>query len=71
MFDFSAEKAEASFEESLVKLGVSYVDVIQIHDTDFADINVILEKTLPTLQKFVDAGKARSFVVSDLMLIFC
>lgn len=60
MFDFSARKTRESVEKSLKKLGVDYVDVIQIHDLEFSpSLNIIINETLPTLQEIVKEGKAK------------
>ncbi|KAK7499394.1 hypothetical protein BaRGS_00009369 [Batillaria attramentaria] len=60
MFDFSAERTLRSVDESLARLGLDYVDIIQIHDMEFADnLDIIISETLPALQKVKDAGKAR------------
>ncbi|KAJ8025298.1 L-galactose dehydrogenase [Holothuria leucospilota] len=60
MFDFSAAKVLSGFEESLQKLGLSYVDLIQVHDLEFApNPEIILNETLPAVQTLVDAGKAK------------
>ncbi|BFY99010.1 hypothetical protein BsWGS_02050 [Bradybaena similaris] len=60
MFDFSAERTLQSVDESLQRLGLEYVDVIQVHDMEFApSLDVILNETLPALQKVKDSGKAK------------
>ncbi|XP_054767323.2 uncharacterized protein LOC129274560 [Lytechinus pictus] len=60
MFDFSAERVTRSVDESLSRLGLSCVDIIQVHDVEFAEnLEIILNETLPALQKIKDAGKAR------------
>jgi len=52
MFDFSAERVLQSIDESLKLLGVEYIDVIQVHDIEFApSIDIIINETLPALQK--------------------
>jgi len=52
MFDFSAERVLRSIDESLKLLGVEYIDVIQVHDIEFApSIDIIINETLPALQK--------------------
>ena len=58
-FDFSAARVTQSIEESLQRLGVDHVDLIQCHDIEFGDLNQIIEETLPALEKVVAAGKAR------------
>lgn len=65
MFDFSAKKTRESFEKSLKLLGVKYVDVIQIHDIEFApNLDIVLNETLPTLEALVKEGKAKYIGVS-------
>ena len=60
MFDFSARRTEQSVDASLRRLGVDYIDLIQVHDLEFADdIDIVIKETLPTLQKIVQQGKAR------------
>ena len=105
MFDFSAERTIQSVDESLERMGVEYVDIIQVyrmlplsvmafvalprksniilpaktvrkiifpsypdldisnfkvHDMEFApNLDIIINETLPALQKVKDAGKAR------------
>ncbi|XP_064535570.1 uncharacterized protein LOC135426425 [Drosophila montana] len=60
MFDFSAQKTRESVEKSLQLLGLDYVDVIQIHDIEFAEnLDIVLNETLPTLEQLVKEGKAK------------
>lgn len=66
MFDFSAEKTEAGVNSTLSRLGLDYVDIIQVHDATFApDTSVILKETLPVLEKAVRDGKARFIGLAD------
>lgn len=58
-FDFSAERVERSVDESLARLGVDYVDFIQVHDMEFGSIRQIIEETIPALRRAQAAGKAR------------
>ncbi|XP_020285380.1 L-galactose dehydrogenase-like [Pseudomyrmex gracilis] len=60
MFDFTVEKIRKSFKKSLELLGVDYVDVIQVHDIEFApSLDIVITQTLPELSKQVAEGKAR------------
>ncbi|XP_050453165.1 uncharacterized protein LOC126852411 isoform X3 [Cataglyphis hispanica] len=60
MFDFTIEKTRKSFKKSLELLGLDYVDVIQIHDIEFApSLDIIITQTLPELSKLVAEGKAK------------
>lgn len=58
-FDFSAERVTRSVDESLQRLGVEYVDLIQCHDIEFGSLDQIVEETLPALETVRAAGKAR------------
>ncbi|XP_017105015.2 uncharacterized protein [Drosophila bipectinata] len=65
MFDFSAKKTRESVDKSLKLLGLDYVDVIQIHDIEFAEnLDIVINETLPTLEQLVKEGKARFIGVS-------
>eukprot|EP01089_Gocevia_fonbrunei_P000912 TRINITY_DN10883_c0_g1_i2.p1 TRINITY_DN10883_c0_g1~~TRINITY_DN10883_c0_g1_i2.p1 ORF type:complete len:343 (-),score=85.10 TRINITY_DN10883_c0_g1_i2:50-1078(-) len=60
MFDFSYKKTIESVNTSLERLGVDYIDVIQIHDCEFAEsYDILIKETLPALKTFVDSGKCR------------
>nr|XP_033323562.1 L-galactose dehydrogenase-like isoform X1 [Megalopta genalis] len=60
MFDFSKEKTRKSFKNSLDLLGLDYVDVIQVHDIEFAaNLDVVITQTLPELSRQVADGKAK------------
>ncbi|KAJ9573803.1 hypothetical protein L9F63_008840 [Diploptera punctata] len=59
-FDFSRGKTLWSVDKSLKLLGLDYVDVIQVHDVEFApSVDIVANETLPALQSVVEAGKAR------------
>lgn len=60
MFDFSAERTLQSVDGSLQRMGLDYVDVIQVHDMEFApNLDIIINETLPALRKVQQSGKAR------------
>lgn len=68
-FDFSAKRTRESVEKSLKLLGIKYVDVIQIHDIDFAkDLAVIVNECLPELEKIVQEGKAKFIGITSYNL---
>ncbi len=58
-FDYSAARVQASVDESLQRLGVDYVDLIQCHDIEFVSLDQVVEETIPALRAIVDEGKAR------------
>lgn len=60
MFDFSKEKTRKSFKNSLQLLGLDYIDIIQIHDIEFApSLDIIITQTLPELSSQIAEGKAK------------
>lgn len=65
-FDFSPERVLRSIDESRLRLGVDYIDCIQVHDIEFGDIEKIIEETLPALRRAKDAGSVRYVGVSGL-----
>ncbi len=67
-FDFSAERVRRSVDESLSRLGLDYIDLIQCHDIEFGSLNRIVEETIPALQKLRDQGKVRHIGITGLPL---
>lgn len=65
-FDFSAARVVASVEESLRRLNVDYVDLIQCHDIEFSSLDQVVEETLPALRKVCAQGKARFIGITGL-----
>jgi L-galactose dehydrogenase len=60
MFDFSADAAKKSFARSLALLQLDYVDVLQIHDLEFApNKEIIFNELLPALEELKAAGKVK------------
>eukprot|EP00899_Mesostigma_viride_P018432 jgi/Mesvir1/26590/Mv17777-RA.1 len=68
-FDFSAERITASVDESLQRLGLDYIDLIQCHDMEFVTLDQIVTETLPALQKLKEAGKVRHIGITGLPLV--
>ncbi|MBZ5495660.1 MAG: aldo/keto reductase [Acidobacteriia bacterium] len=67
-FDFSARRVTASVDESLVRLNVDYVDVIQCHDIEFGSLDQVVDETLPALRKLQQQGKVRFVGITGLPL---
>ncbi len=67
-FDFSAERVTRSVDESLARLGVDYVDLIQCHDVEFGSLDQVVEETLPALERVREQGKARFIGITGLPL---
>jgi L-galactose dehydrogenase len=67
-FDFSAARVTRSVDESLARLGVEHVDIIQCHDIEFGDLDQVVNETLPALRQLVRRGKARFVGITGLPL---
>lgn len=67
-FDFSARRVTRSVDESLRRLGVEHVDLIQCHDIEFGDLDQVVNETIPALRRVVEAGKARFIGITGLPL---
>ncbi len=67
-FDFSAERVTQSVDESLARLGVDIIDLIQCHDIEFGDLDQIVDESLPALELLKDQGKVRFIGITGLPL---
>lgn len=67
-FDFSAARVVRSLDESCARLGVDYIDVLHCHDIEFADVNQIVNETLPALVKLREAGRIGHIGITGLPL---
>lgn len=63
-FDFSAKRVAESVDISLERMGIDYVDMMFCHDIEFVDLDIVLNETLPALEKQRDLGKVRFIGVS-------
>jgi len=69
LFEYSAKTTRESIQNSLKRLQVDYVDIIQIHDVEFAPSeDIVLNETLPVLREFVEAGKAKFIGITGYAL---
>jgi len=72
MYDYSFERTEASVNNSLNKLQLDCIDIVQVQDVDFVENKSILyDETLPALQKLKAEGKLRFIGITgyDLEII--
>jgi len=67
-FDFSAQRVTASVDESLRRLGVDTIDLIQCHDIEFGSLDQIVNETIPALRKVQATGKVRFIGITGLPL---
>jgi len=67
-FDFSASRVTRSFDDSCARLGVEYVDLLQCHDIEYADLGQIVGETLPALVRLREAGRIGHIGITGLPL---
>ncbi|KAK9950709.1 hypothetical protein M0R45_006184 [Rubus argutus] len=59
-FDFSADRVTKSIGESLERLQLDYVDILQCHEIEFGNLDQIFSGTIPALQKLKKQGRSVS-----------
>lgn len=72
-WDYSAKRAKESVYESLERLHVDYIDVIQVHDIEFQShlpggLQKVVDETLPALHELKKEGVVRHVGITDLQL---
>ena len=67
-FDFSAGRVRASVDESLARLQVDHIDLIQCHDIEFGSLDQVIQETLPALREVRQQGKVRFIGITGLPL---
>lgn len=67
-WDYSAARARESVFESMDRLGIDYIDIINVHDIEFADLNQVVNETLPALVELRDKGIVKHVGITDLQL---
>lgn len=67
-FDFTAERIKKSVDESLVRLKTDYIDILHLHDIEFASLDQIIYESIPALVDLKKAGKIRFYGISGLPL---
>ncbi|KAI5078596.1 hypothetical protein GOP47_0006267 [Adiantum capillus-veneris] len=67
-FDFSATRVTQSVDESLARLNLSYIDIMQCHDIEFGSLDQIITETIPALLKLKESGKIRFIGITGLPL---
>ena len=67
-WDYSAKRARESVYESMERLGVDYIDLINVHDIEFADLNQVCNETLPALVELREQGVVGHVGITDLQL---
>lgn len=67
-WDYSSKKARESVYESMERLHVDYIDLINIHDIEFADLEQVCNETLPALVDLRNEGIVKRVGITNLNL---
>lgn len=65
-WDYSAKRATESVYESMERLHIDYIDLINVHDVEFADLQQVVDETLPALVELRNKGVVRHVGITDL-----
>lgn len=65
-WDYSAKRVTDSVYESMERLNIDYIDLINVHDVEFADLNQVINETLPALVALRDKGVVGHVGITDL-----
>ncbi len=67
-WDYTARRAKESVYESMERLHVDYIDLINIHDIEFADLEQVCNETLPALAALRSEGVVKHVGITNLNL---
>ncbi len=67
-WDYSAKKATESVYESMKRLNVEFIDLINVHDVEFSDVNQVINETLPALHELKTKGLVGHVGITGLPL---
>lgn len=67
-WDYSGKRATESVYESMERLNIDYIDLINVHDIEFSDLNIVVNETLPALVELRDKGVVGHVGITDLQL---
>lgn len=67
-WDYSAKRTTESVYESMERLNVDYIDLINVHDIEFANLDQICQETLPALVQLRDKGVVKHVGITNLTL---
>lgn len=67
-WDYSGKRATESVYESMERLNIDYIDLINVHDIEFADLEQVVNETLPALVELRKKGIVKHVGITDLQL---
>lgn len=67
-WDYSGKRATESVYESMERLHVDYIDLINVHDIEFSDLEQVCNETLPALCELRSKGVVGHVGITNLTL---
>ncbi len=67
-WDYSAKRAVESVYESMERLNVEHIDLINVHDIEFANLEQVAKETVPALVELREKGVVSYVGITDLQL---
>lgn len=67
-WDYSAKRAVESVYESMERLNVEHIDIINVHDIEFANLEQVAKETVPALVELREKGLVSYVGITDLQL---
>ena len=67
-WDYSGKRATESVYESMERLNIEHIDLINVHDIEFSDLNQVVNETLPALVELREKGVVSHVGITDLQL---
>ena len=67
-WDYSARRAKESAYESMERLNIDHIDLLFVHDIEFANLDQVINETLPALHELKREGVVSHVGCTDLQL---
>ena len=67
-WDYTARRTVESVHESMERLNINHIDLINVHDIEFADLEMVCRETLPALTELRDKGIVKHVGITNLTL---
>ncbi|MDR0558823.1 MAG: aldo/keto reductase [Prevotellaceae bacterium] len=67
-WDYSAKRAVESVYESMERLNIDYIDLINVHDIEFADLELVCNETIPALVELKSQKIVKYVGITNLTL---
>ena len=56
------------YTKSMERLNIDHIDLINVHDVEFSDMNQVVNETLPALVELKEKGLVGHVGITDLQL---